>query len=82
VISAGGNLRLQSNSPCINAGSNAAAPPGSDLDSNPRIVGGAVDIGAYEFQSPQSLISYAWLQQYGLAHRLLQRITTDADVTD
>jgi PKD repeat protein len=64
---AAGDLRLQSNSPCINAGSKAFVATAADLDGNPRIVGGAVDIGAYEYQTPASIISYAWLQQYGLA---------------
>jgi len=62
----GGNLRLQSNSPCINSGNNACATNTLDLDGNPRIVSGAVDIGAYEFQGAGSVISYAWLQQYSL----------------
>jgi hypothetical protein len=46
-----GSLRLQSNSPCINAGNNSYVTSATDLDGNPRIMGGSVDIGAYEYQS-------------------------------
>jgi hypothetical protein len=63
---ASGNLRLQSDSPCINGGNNAYVAASKDFDGHPRIVGGTVDIGAYEFQGTGSVISYAWLQQYGL----------------
>jgi hypothetical protein len=71
-----GSLRLQSNSPCINAGANYWVGTASDFDGNPRIVGGTVDIGAYEFQSPVSIISYAWLNQYNLS------INTNTDSSD
>jgi hypothetical protein len=46
-----GNLRLQANSPCINAGANSYVSGTTDLAGRPRIAGGTVDMGAFEFQS-------------------------------
>ena len=51
------NLRLQASSPCINAGNNADAPGLIDLDGNPRITSGTVDMGAYEFSPPVILVT-------------------------
>jgi Immunoglobulin I-set domain len=66
VDPANGNFHLQPASACINSGNNSFVSSATDLDGNPRIVGGTVDIGSYEFQGSGSMISYAWLQQYGL----------------
>ena len=44
------NLRLLAGSPCLDAGDNSVLPPSviTDLDGNPRIINGTVDMGAYE----------------------------------
>jgi hypothetical protein len=45
-----GNFRLRHGSPCIDAGVNLDWMAGAvDLDGSNRVVGGAVDLGAYEF---------------------------------
>ena len=45
------NYQLSATSPAINAGSNSAPDlPTKDLAGHPRIVGGTIDMGAYEFQ--------------------------------
>jgi hypothetical protein len=52
IDAAHGNYRLMGNSPARDAGENS--PPGTtrnvDLDGNPRVVFGTVDMGAYEIQ--------------------------------
>jgi parallel beta-helix repeat protein/predicted outer membrane repeat protein len=54
VDATGGNYHLLPGSPCIDAGdpNYVAEPNETDLDSNPRIMNGIVDMGAYEFQGP------------------------------
>jgi len=42
------DLRLFPGSPCTNAGDNTAVTVSTDLDGNPRIIDGIVDMGAYE----------------------------------
>jgi len=54
------DLRLQPNSPCIDAGNNDFVTTLTDLDGNPRIINGIVDMGAYEFVplSPAEQVAY------------------------
>jgi predicted outer membrane repeat protein len=65
-------FHLATNSPCINAGDSSLVVNLMDLDGFPRVVGGAVDIGATEFQdaSVTNVINMepfiAWLGQNGL----------------
>jgi hypothetical protein len=80
VDQAAGNFHLQTSSPCINAGYNGFVLGNTDLDGNPRIAGGIVDMGAYEFQNPTSVLPYAWLQQFGLPiDGSVDFVDTDAD---
>jgi len=53
------NLRLLAGSPCIDVGDNSALPPSVtvDLDGNPRVVDGVVDMGAYEGPKQGILLS-------------------------
>jgi hypothetical protein len=57
-------IALSSQSPAINAGDDASVPT---TDQSHIARAGLSDIGTHEFQTPASVISYAWLRSYGLA---------------
>ena len=46
-----GNYHLRADSPCIDAGTDSGAPA-ADIDGNPRPLGAAYDMGAYEYDGP------------------------------
>lgn len=53
-----GNLRLRTASAAIDKGNNAIISSGAtDLDGNPRILNGTVDLGAYEYQNYAPLVA-------------------------
>lgn len=51
-----GDFRLQPASPCINAGATASAAGKVDLAGNARVVGGIVDMGAYESRAFRQVV--------------------------
>jgi hypothetical protein len=55
-MTADDGLRLQADSPCINAGDPSGAPA-IDILGNPRI--GLPDIGAYEYSPPNAVAVWA-----------------------
>ncbi len=70
VNSSAGDYHLSEESFCINRGSNGFVSIAVDLDGNPRIVSGNVDIGAYELQlkSPTSYWEWAAAITNGLTN--------------
>ena len=57
-ISPGDDFSLAWNSPCINAGRTDTLQlliPAEDIAGNPRIMGGEIDMGCYEYQGPVSI---------------------------
>jgi hypothetical protein len=74
--------RLLDGSPCIDAGNDAAVPPGitTDLDGNPRIQGACVDMGAFEvLADPEMMLSQ--LRAYILQQVALGNIDAEMEVS-
>lgn len=87
-----GDYTLKKSSPAINAGNNSAYNTGSgnlsadkDLSGNPRLYGGIIDMGAYEYQgentTPLHLLHFTVIQQ-GKAALLQWRTTAEQNTRD
>lgn len=72
---AGGDLHLLATSPCVDAGdpNYVAGPNETDLDGNPRIMGGRIDMGAYEYPNAAPVADagpdqtvYAWIDGFAV----------------
>jgi predicted outer membrane repeat protein len=65
-----GDFHLQSQSPAIDRGNNQALPieVTSDLDNNPRIANGIVDLGAYEWVATERISFKFDAAQYGASY--------------
>ncbi|HYK56052.1 MAG TPA: choice-of-anchor Q domain-containing protein [Flavisolibacter sp.] len=65
------NLRIKGGSPAINSGDNAKTSTPQDIEGNPRIFDGVVDMGAYENQGSESLtILPASIQAYNRGDKI------------
>ena len=79
-----GDYHLLPDSPCIDAGDPCyiAEPDETDLDGNPRVIGGRIDMGAYELAEPVVLLDFLAQNiidlelQRGIANSLLAKLNT------
>lgn len=81
VDAANSNFHLLATSPCMDAGNNAYAQGDTDLDGNPRIMYGAVDLGAYEVQSPFGSLTLMGAFTWGSPALFFNRYTDATGIT-
>jgi probable HAF family extracellular repeat protein/parallel beta-helix repeat protein len=71
-----GDYHLLPGSPCINAGDPdyVAGPNETDLDGLPRVIGGRIDMGAYEFNHELMSLTTSRSQMPALTRLCIQRL--------
>jgi hypothetical protein len=60
------NWSLNSTSPCINSGDPSGTYPTTDILGNPRIYGSSIDMGAYEFQGPNGIVTNNFNNEFSI----------------